>query len=322
MKRREFITLLGGAAAWPLAVRAQQRQPRVGILLPGRAVAARDLELARELERVGYSQGRNITYEVRGAEGELNRLPQLARELVAMNPDVIVGSSSPVADALAAATPNIPIVMTVIRDPIALGLSSSLSRPSRNVTGFTASSVSLAAKRLELLRKLIPSLRKVAYLWDAENPGMTSSEEQVRAAADSLGITLVSLPLNSGKGIAPAFALADKEQATGMLVESDQLTLRFSGAIIDECLVRNLPAMHSWPAEVRNGALISYGPATIENLERTAVYVDRILKGAKIAELPFEEPTQIKLTINLRTARSIRLDIPPTLLALADEVIE
>ena len=141
-------------------------------------------------------------------------------------------------------------------------------------------------------------------------------------AADVLGLTLISLPLNSGTDIAPAFAVVDKEQATGVLVESDQLTFRLSGTIIDECLVRNLPAMHTWADEVRGGALISYGPATTENVERTAIYVDRILKGAKIAELPFEEPTQIKLTINLRTARSIGLAIPLTLLARTDKVIE
>jgi ABC-type uncharacterized transport system substrate-binding protein len=323
MKRREFITLIGGAAAtWPLSLRAQQHTPRIGVLLAGVAPASRDFELTHELERIGYIEGRNIIYEIAGADGDLNRLPQLARELVAKNPEVIVGAAATVAAALAAATSDIPIVMTVVSDPIALGLSKSMSRPSRNITGFTTSSTSLAAKRLELLRELVPTLRKVAYLWTPGDPLMKRFGEQVRMAADALGIELVSLPLTSGADISAAFTIAEKEQVSAVLIELNSLTARFSGAIVDECLVRDLPAMHAWPFEVHNGALISYGPATVENYPRTAIYVDRILKGVKIAELPFEEPTQIKLAINLRTARSIGITIPPMLLARADEVIE
>jgi putative ABC transport system substrate-binding protein len=220
------------------------------------------------------------------------------------------------------ATRNIPIVMTVVGDPIALGLTGSMSRPTHNVTGFTISSLSLAAKRLELLHGIVPALRKVAYLWVPGSRLSTLFEFHVRKAADVLGIKLVSLPLTSEADIAAAFALADEERVTAVLVETDPLTLRVSGTIVDECLVRNLPGMHSWPSEVRNGALISYGPAAIENIPRAANYIDRIFKGAKVAELPFEEPTQIKLVINLRTARSIGFAFPPTLLARADEVIE
>jgi putative ABC transport system substrate-binding protein len=323
MQRREFITLLGGATAtWPISVRAQQHVPRVGVLAAGASPPSRDFELAHRLARIGYTEGRNITYEIRGADGDSNRLPQLAQELVATNPDVIVGSTSAAAVALAAATPAIPIVMMVVGDPIALGLSSSISRPSRNVTGFTVSSISLAAKRLELLRELVPSVRKVAYLWVPLNPMTKKFGEEVRKAADALGIELVSLPLTSGLDIGAAFTLAEKEQVMAVLIESDDVTARFSGSIIDECLVRNLPAMHAWPFDVRNGALISYGPAIAENFPRTAIYVDRILKGAKIAELPFEEPTEIRLAINLRTARSIGIAVPSSLLARADEVIE
>ena len=323
MQRREFITLLGGAvAAWPFAARAQQRTARVGVLLVGAGAPPRDLELARQLAQINYIEGRNITYEIRGADGDIDRLPQLARELAATNPDVIVGSTSPAAVALVAATQNIPIVMTIVGDPITLGLSNSMSRPSRNVTGFTNSSVSLAAKRLELLRELVPALNKLAYLWVPVNPLTKYYADQVRMAADALGIKLVPLPLTSGADIGAAFTLAEKEQVTAVLIESDELVVRFSGAIVDECLVRNLPAMHAWPFEVHNGALISYGPATVENYPRTAIYVDRILRGAKIAELPFEEPTQIKLAINLRTARSIKITVPPSLLARADEIID
>ena len=323
MKRREFITLIGGtAAAWPLSLRAQPHTPRIGVLLVGVAPASRDFELTHELARFGYIEGRNITYEIAGADGDLSRLPQLARDLVAKNPEVIVGAAATVAAVLAAATRDIPIVMTVVSDPIGLGLSNSMSRPSRNITGFTTSSISLAAKRLELLRELVPGLRKVAYLWTPGNPISETWGEQVRMARDALGIELISLPLTSSVDIFAAFAIAEKEQVSAVLIESNSLTARFSTSIIDECLVRDLPAMHVWPSEVRNGALISYGPATVENFPRAAIYVDRILKGVKIAELPFEEPTQIKLAINLRTARSIGITIPPSLLARADEVIE
>lgn len=323
MQRREFVTLLGGAAVGlPLSAHAQHRTPRIGVLIVGASAPARDIELAHQLERLGYVDGRNIIYEIRGADGDVNQLPLLAKELVAMRPDVIVGSTSPAALALAATTPDIPIVMTVVGDPIALGLTISMSSPSRNLTGFTNSSVSLAAKRLELLRELVPGLRKVAYLWVPLNPLTKRFGEEVRSAANALGISLVSLPLTSGVDIGTAFTLAEKEQVMAVLVESDELAVRFSGSIVDECLVRNLPAMHAWPFEVRNGALISYGPAVVENYPRTAIYVDRLLKGAKIVELPFEEPTQIRLAINLRTARSIGISVPSALLARADEVIE
>jgi len=322
MRRRDFVALLSSVAAWPLTTRAQQRIPRVGILVAGASPPPADFELTQQLARIGYIDGRNITYEIRGADGEIARLPPLARELVAKNPDVLVGSTTPAAIALAAATHDIPIVMMVVGDPIALGLSNSIARPSGNVTGFTASSISLAAKRLELLRELVPGLRKIAYLWVPANPMTRGFAEEVRKAAGALGIELVSLPLKSSEDIGAAFTLAEKEQVMAVLVESDELTVRNSGSITDECSVRNLPAMHAWPFEAKNGALISYGPATAENFARTAIYVDRILKGAKVAELPFEEPTQIRLAINLRTARSIKISVPPALLARADEVIE
>ena len=323
MRRREFITLLASAAVtWPISVCAQQKIPRVGVLVAGSSPPAHNFELVHQLAQLGYTEGHNITYVVRGAEGDSNRLPQLAQELVATKPDVIIGSTSEVAVALAAATRTIPIVMTVVGDPITLGLSRSISRPDRNVTGFTVSSPSIAAKRLELLRELVPALRKVAYLWEPPNPMTKKFGEEVHKAADTLGIELVSLPLTSGVDIGPAFTIAEKEKVMAVLVEAGGISVRFGGAIVDECLVRNLPGMHAWPFEVHNGALISYGPAAPENFQRAAIYVDRILKGTKIAELPFEEPTQIRLAINLRTARSINISVPSSLLSRADEIIE
>ena len=196
MQRREFIALPGGVAVgWPLAVHAQSRLPRVRVLLAGHSLLPAHLPIAAELARLGYVDGRNITYMVRATEGDVSRLPQLARELVAAKPDVIVGQASPAALALFHATQDIPIVMAVVGDPIALGLTSSMSRPTHNVTGFTISSLSLAAKRLELLHDIVPSLHKAAYLWVSENPLTALSESRVRHAAEVLGIKLVSLPL-------------------------------------------------------------------------------------------------------------------------------
>ncbi|MGC2747845.1 MAG: ABC transporter substrate-binding protein [Pseudolabrys sp.] len=323
MKRREFIALLGGAAIiWPLGTSAQQHIRRVAVLSVGVAPQSREFALAHELAKLGYIEGNNITYDIRGAEGDSSRLPQLALELVAKKPEVIVGSTSTVAVVLANATREIPIVMMVVGDPIALGLSNSMSHPSRNVTGFTMSTTALAAKRLELLRELVPGIRKVAFLRVRDNPITKRTGEEVQTAADTLGLKIVSLPVASGADITTAFTIAEKQGVTALLIDGDPLMVRFSGTIIDECLVRDLPAMHPWPFEVRNGALISYGPAIVENYSRTASYVDRILRGISIGELPFEEPTQIKLAINLRTARSIGVTVSPTLLARADEVIE
>ena len=235
---------------------------------------------------------------------------------------MLVGSTAQVAIALFNATREIPIVMTTITDPIALGLSSSISHPTHNVTGFTISSLSLAAKRLEILHEAVPASRKIAYFWEGQNPSGALFKSRVQEAADELGIKLVSLPLTSEADIAGAFARVDQERVTAVLVEAGPVTYRLSGRIVDQCLIRDLPAMHSWPIEVRNGALMSYGPAEPENNAHAAIYVDRILKGARVAQLPFEEPTEIKLVINLRTARSIGITLSPALLTRADEVIE
>jgi ABC-type uncharacterized transport system substrate-binding protein len=238
MKRREFIALLGGAAIiWPLGINAQQHIRRVAVLSVGVAPQSRDFALAHELAKLGYIEGNNITYDIRGAEGDSSRLPQLALELVAKKPEVIVGSTSTVAVVLANATREIPIVMMVVGDPIALGLSNSMSHPSRNVTGFTMSTTALAAKRLELLRELVPGIRKVAFLRVRDNPITKRTGEEVQTAADMLGLKIVPLPVASGADITTAFTIAEKEGVTAILIDGDPLMVRFSGTIIDECLV-------------------------------------------------------------------------------------
>ena len=322
MRRRVFLTFGGAAAvAWPFAALAQQASKRIGILIIGPAVAPEELTIVSELTRLGYVEGKNIRYEVRGADGDLARLTTLAQQLVKTKPDVLIGASELIATALATATAEIPIVITVMGDPIAIGLSNSLSHPSRNVTGFTQSSSTLSAKRIQLLRELIPTLHKLAYL-NAPGPMIGIFEQQVREAATALGITVTTIPVTTEASVLEGFELADREQVQAVMVETSATSVRLSAHIIDECLVRDLPAIHPWSSSVRDGALMSYGPATVENNTGAAKYVDRILKGAKVAELPIQEPTEIKLAINLRTAHAIGLTIAPSLLVRADEVIE
>jgi putative ABC transport system substrate-binding protein len=323
MRRREFIKIISGSAlAWPPAARAQQRSVRIGILLLGRAVPTKQLAITSELARLGYDEGRNMTYEIRGADGELDRLPMLTRELVATKPDVLVGASEVAADVLAKATHDIPIVITVMADPIASGLSSSMSRPTRNVTGFTISSLTLSAKRLELLHELIPDLRRVAYLTTPVGPAYDAFEQHVREAANALGLAIFSVPIITEKTVTDGFVMVEREKAQAILVETTPSNVRLSIRIIDECSFRALPAIHPWYFEVRAGALMSYGPTMLENYVGAARYVDLLLKGAKISDLPIQEPTEIRLAINLGTARAIDLTIPPSLLARADEEIE
>jgi putative ABC transport system substrate-binding protein len=321
--RRQFIASLGSVAAtWPLATRAQQRSVHIGILLLGPAVPPKELAITSELARLGYVEGRNVSYEIRGADGDLDRLLTLTQELVATKPDVLIGASEIAADVLAKVTRDIPIVITVMGDPIASRLTSSMSRPTRNVTGFTLSSPTLGAKRLELLHELVPDLRRVAYLTTPVGPMHNVFEQEVRNAANALSLVIFPVPIITEESVTEGFEMAEREKVQAVLVESSPSNVRLGTRIIDECLFRDLPAVHPWYFEVRAGALMSYGPTVLENHAGAARYVDRLLKGAKVSDLPIEEPTQIKLAINLRTARAIKLTIPPSLLARADEVIE
>jgi putative ABC transport system substrate-binding protein len=330
MRRRDFIAGLGAAAAWPASARAQQtaRRARIGLFVLGDPPPAADLELVRELRRLGYVEGRNVEYVVRGSrEGGPDQIAAVVRELIASKPDVVAGPGTAFVYDLAEATHDIPIVVTAVADPVTTGLSSSMARPSRNITGFTISSPSIVSKRLEFVRDLLPDVQKVGRLFvlaavRARRSLTLQLDEQADKAASALGIKLVPMPLKSGADVAEAFATADREKVSAIVSDPDPLTAQFSARIADECLVRDLPLIHAWSSQVRNGALIGYGPATIENFKGAAGYVDRILKGAKVADLPFEEPTQLQLAINLRTARSIGITVPPKLLALADEVVE
>jgi putative ABC transport system substrate-binding protein len=314
-----FLALTVGF--WSAAASAQTRIQRVGVLFPaGDSPGLRKLTDA--LAERGHVAGRNISYDIRTAERQTERISQFARELVAAKPDVIVSATETAARALTEATRDIPIVLALIGDPVALGLTRSMARPTGNVTGFTTGHDTVAAKRLQLLHEMVPAARKVALLWVAANAQNRLVIERTRQAAAALDIELLSLPVTDAEDISPAIARAENERAAALLVVADPLTVRNRRTIIDECLLRNLPAMHGYSFEVRDGALMSYGSDVGEDYGRAAEYVDRILKGARIADLPFQEPTQIGLAINLRTARSIGLTVPPALLVRADNVVE
>jgi putative ABC transport system substrate-binding protein len=326
MKRREFIALLGGAAigAWRSTAQAQQavRLRRVGALFLGETDAPGSRSLIEALAKLGYVEGRSIAYELRSIGREDEQIAELARNLVATKPDVIVSAGSAAVQALMAATREIPIVVVAIGDPVALGMTKSMARPTGNVTGFTTAHDTLAAKRIELLQELIPSLRKVALMWVPSNPLHRLIEDDTRKAAMAFRIELLSLPVRNADDIAPAIARLEEQRVQALIVGPDPLTVRNRQTIIDQCAVRDLPAIHNYSFEVREGALMSYGSDVGDDYGRAALYVDRILKGAKVSDLPFQEPTQFTLAINLRTARSLGLKVPQSLLVRADEVIE
>jgi putative ABC transport system substrate-binding protein len=253
----------------------------------------------------------------------MGRVPAIARELVARKPDVLICATGSVAEILAAETRDIPIVVTVTVDPIATGLSTSMSRPSRNITGFTSSTLTLTAKRLELMRELIPGLFKVAYV-----SGVTDSryamldQAQVLTAARALGVTVFAVPVTAVAGVSEAFDVIEREKAQAVIVGTNPFMVQIIGHINNECLVRNLPSVYPWSFAVKAGALMSYGPTSLENYAGAATYVDRLLKGAKVSDLPFQDPTEFKLAINLRTARAMKIAVPLTILVRADEIVE
>jgi putative ABC transport system substrate-binding protein len=313
--------LASTAGFWSTSLLAQSQSNRVGVLFPaGDSPGARTLIDA--LAGRGFRAGQNVTFDIRAAGRRTERLPELARELVARQPDVIVSATDIAARALTDATRDIPIVLALIGDPIALGLTKSIARPTANVTGFTTGNDTVATKRLQLLREMVPSARNVGVMWVPANAQNRLVLERINQAAAALGVEILSLPVTDDADITAAMAKAGNERVQALLIAADPLTVRNRRTIIDECLLRDLPAMHSYSLEVQDGALMSYGSDVGEDYGRAAVYVERILKGAKVAELPFQEPTHIGLAINLRTARSIGLTVPQSLLIRADTVVD
>jgi len=324
MKRRAFITLLGSAAAWPLATRAQQaRVPTIGWLGGGTPATQNQWAVAftQRLRQLGWSEGTSITIEYRWAEGRPERFAEIAAEFVRLKVDVILAAGTEAALAAKQATAIIPIVFPVAGDPVGTGLVASLTRPGANLTGVSNQSRDLAAKRLELLSEVVRGLRRSAILVNADYPAGMLEMGEVHSAARTLGIEVTPFEIRRSEDIAPAFEkLSGRTEA--VYVIGDPLMIANRMRINVLALTARLPTIYSQREYLDAGGLMSYGPNFLELNRRAADLVDKILRGAKPADLPVEQPTKFDLVINLITAKALGLEIPPTLLALADEVIE
>jgi putative ABC transport system substrate-binding protein len=324
MKRRAFIALLGGAAAWPIAARAQQtgKLPTIGFLgssTPstwGPWVAA----FVQRLRELGWIEGRTVTIEYRWGEGRGERIAELAAEFVRLNVDVIVTSGSG-APAAKRATSTIPIIFTAANDPLGAGLVASLARPGGNATGLSLQSNEIAGKRIEALREVVPHLRRLAIMGNAVNPTNRLEMAEVQAAGRAINVESITLEIRRGEDIAPAFETLNG-RADALYLCGDPLLLANRVRTITLALAARLPTMHGFREYVEAGGLMSYGANYPDQFRRAADYVEKILRGAKPADLPVEQPTKFDFVINLTTAKALGLQIPPTLLARADEVIE
>jgi putative tryptophan/tyrosine transport system substrate-binding protein len=327
VKRREIIRLLGAVtAAWPLAAYSQQpsKVPRVGFIFSVIPSEGRHLwEACRQgLREAGYTEGRNITLEPRWAEARHERLPALAAELVGLNVDVIVAAATPASQAAKAATSTLPIVIVAVGDPVKAGLVASLARPGGNVTGLSLLTPELSGKRLQLLTDLVPGLSRVAALLNPDNQVSDIFWEETQAAARSLGIELRRLEARNAGEIEHAFAAAAGARAGALIVFDDPAIWSYREQIVPLAIARRLPTMYGYRDFVDAGGLISYGPNRPDQYRRTAAYVDKILKGAKPADLPVQQPTKFDLVVNRRAAKAIGIGIPPMLIDRADDVIE
>jgi putative ABC transport system substrate-binding protein len=324
MRRRDFITLLGGAASWSLAARAQQAGNvlKIGLLWPGASAPAppRMDAFRQGLRESGLVEGRDVVIELRYAEGGLQQLPELAAELIRLKVDVFQASGDLAPRVAQQATATIPIV-AFSDDILGAGLIASLSRPGGNMTGLTILSPELSAKRLELLRELLPGrISRVAALWDPTTG--TSQVTLTESAARSLNIKLQMLEVRRGDDLAGVFELAKKEQAEALNVFSSPFLASLYREIIDLAGKHRLPAIYQWKEHAEAGGLVSYGPSLVGLWRQTATIVAKVLRGAKPADLPVEQPTKFELVINLKTAKALGLEVPWFLQQRADEVIE
>jgi putative ABC transport system substrate-binding protein len=325
MRRRQFITLLGSAAAtWPLVVRAQGKIPRIGFM--GNSTAALEVNLTdafREgLRELGYEEGRNIVIEYRWAEGQYERFPTLVAELIAAKVDVIVTAGTPAALAVKKATTTVPLVMVAVGDPVGTGLVPSLARPNGNLTGLSSVAPDLEGKRLELLREIVPSVSHIAVFLNSLNPFHVASIRQAQAAGKALGIKVQQYDIRKSEDLDGAFAALRKERPDALLILADRVFLHNRQRMMDFTEEQRLPNVNAYKELVEAGGLISYGPSYEDMHKRAAIYVNKILKGAKPGNLPIEQPTKFTLVVNLKAAKALGISMPPTVLSRADEVIE
>jgi putative ABC transport system substrate-binding protein len=329
MKRREFMTLVGGAAAWPLAARAQQqseRMRRIGVLM---GFDENDPEakgwlsgFVRGLAELGWTGGRNVRLDVRWAAGDPNRMRVLAKELVNLQPDVILSETTSSTAALERETRTIPIVFAIVGDPVSSGLVSSLRSPGGNLTGFMLWEPSLTGKWLELLTEIAPGVRRVVHMFDPDAPLIRTYQPPFEAAARSLKVQPIAAPVRSDAEIEAVITSLGREPGGGLVVQATPLIEVRRALIISLAARSKIPAAYPNSGWARDGGLLTYGPALADELHRAAPYVDRILRGAKPAELPVQLPTKFELVINLKTAKALGLEVPLLLQQRADEVIE
>jgi putative tryptophan/tyrosine transport system substrate-binding protein len=325
MKRREFIRLLGGATAWPVAARAQQaRMPVIGFLssLSVPVSSKRISSFGQGLSETDYIVGRDVTVEARMAEGQYDRLPALAADLVAGEVRLIAASGPLATFAAKAATTSIPVVFVAAFDPVQAGLVASLNRPGGNVTGITFVGARLGGKRLELARELVPNVRVIALMTNPNSPDALEELRDVQNAAKAIGQELLVVPVTSDRDFEAAFASIVQHRAGVLLISTDPFLLQSTDRLIALAARDRIPAVYNSGESVAGGGLISYGTSISDAWRLAGVYAGRILKGARPAELPVVQPTKFELVINLKTAKALGLDVPPALLARADEVIE
>jgi putative tryptophan/tyrosine transport system substrate-binding protein len=326
MKRRAFITLLGGATVWPLAARAQERVKRVGVLLPGSAdnpeYQARLAAFHQGLAVLGWTIGRNVHIETRWATSNAAALRKHAAELAALAPDVILANGSAAVAPLLEATRTVPIVFVIVPDPVGGGFVDSLARPGGNATGFTLYEYGISAKWLELLKEIAPGVRQVAVLRDAGLSVGAGQFGAMQSVAPSFGVELRPIDVRDAPEIERAITAFARSANGGLVVTGSALAVTHRETIAALAARHKLPAVYSGRFYVTVGGLLSYGPDFLDQFRQAAGYVDRILKGEKPADLPVQAPTKYELVINLKTAKALGIEIPSSVLARADEVIE
>jgi putative tryptophan/tyrosine transport system substrate-binding protein len=325
MRRRKLMALFGVAiAAWPFGTRAQQGEKvyKIGVLSAGSSDPGGRSIVADALRKLGYIEGKNLTFERRYAEDRLDRLPGLAAELVSVKVDVIMAAGTLAPLAAKRATSTIPIVMMAAGDPVGSGLVASLAHPGGNVTGMSLMAPDLGGKRLELLKELLPGVSRVAVLWNAANPYSALVFKETLGAARTLGVEPQSLEIREPPDLDGALEAATGQHADALIAVEDPLTVDLRKKIAEFAADHRLPAIAGVRVFADSGVLMSYGADLADIIPRSVVYVDKILKGAKPSDLPVEQPTKFELVINLKTAKSLGLTVPPLLLARADEVIE
>jgi len=323
MKRREFIALVGGAAAWPLTASAQQAGRKIvtiGVLAiePWPAIDT----FRQALDDLGYIEGKNVRFEYRYAKGDNERLPELANDLVGLNVNVILTWGTDAALAAKQATITIPIVMGAIGDPLGIGIVTNLAHPGGNITGFSSRAAELEAKRLQLLKEVVPGLSRVAILFNPTNHYMPLALRSARQGAQKLHVLLAVYEVHDITALDAAFVTLTRDRPDALMVPADTFLVSQRRRIAQFAIENKLPSVYSFREYIEAGGLIAYTPNYDDLFRRAAGYVGKILIGTKPGELPIEQPTKFHLLINLKTARALSLKVPPTLLALADEVIE